>query len=238
MTTPDATEPDVPRPAFRWVEHLGTGLTIGYLTLIAVGMFHSVLGYRRFGINILEYTEPGDFLLAPFQDPMVLLVTVLPLALAWGYMTVVERVSERTRTRRRAEGKPLAWWESSDETLTKLKPYGNLMKYGLGLFWLGVSANLYQTIKARRVIRGEGTRVAITYTDGTVERGTPTRPLSLVGSTSRFFFLFRTETWEVEVIPAENVLRLMPEGALPKDMQQRRERTWRRLDSLAARSAR
>ena len=42
-------------------DHLGTGITLSYLALVAIGMFHSVLGYRHFGINILDYAEASDF---------------------------------------------------------------------------------------------------------------------------------------------------------------------------------
>lgn len=66
-------------------------------------MFHSVLGYRHFGINILDPAEASDFLLAPFRDPMVMIVTVLPAVLAWACLRFIERYSTRARERRHAE---------------------------------------------------------------------------------------------------------------------------------------
>lgn len=222
------------RSPLRWTEHIGTVLTLGYLVLIAVGMFHSVLGYAEFGINILDYAEAGDFLLAPFRDPMVLLVTGAPLGLAWAYLTYAQRISDRALAKRRAEGKPRAWWESSEKAQQAFKKFEPLMKLSLGLFWLWVSASLYQRLQARAVMRGESRQITVYLTDGTVEQGTPRRPLSLIGATSRFVFLFRTETWRVEIVPTDNVLRMVPVGALPDDMVKARDRTLRRLDSLTA----
>ena len=213
-----------------WIEHVGTALTVGYLILVAVGMFHSVLGYRHFGVNILDYAEASDFLLAPFRDPMVLLVTVVPGVLALGYMSAADRWSRRMTERRREAGKPRAWWESSDAWQARLQSAGPVLRVALALFWVFVSANTYQRLVAYWAMRGEGTNVTVEMANGVSERGTPTRPLVLAGATSRYLFLFRTESWETGVVPTENVQRVVPQGTLPEASVQRRERSWQRLD--------
>jgi len=213
------------------VEHLGTGLTLSYLALVAIGMFHSVLGYRHFGINILDYAEASDFLLAPFRDPMVMVVTVLPAGLAWAYLRTVDRYSTRARDRRRAEGKAVAWWESSDATLARMKPFTPFLAVAMGMLWVYVSADGYQRILAVQAMRGEGHNVVVELTNGTLDGGTPRRPLVMVGATSRYFIFFRTADWRTEVIPTDNVLRILPDGSLPSASVSRRERSWQRLDA-------
>lgn len=212
-------------------EHLGTGLTLSYLALVAIGMFHSVLGYRHFGINILDYAEASDFLLAPFRDPMVMLVTVLPAVLALAYLRFFERYSTRMRERRRAEGKALAWWESSDATMARTKPLLPFLAGGMAMLWVFVSADAYQRILAGQAMRGEGHNVVIELTNGTRDGGTPRRPLVMVGATSRYFIFFRTADWRTEVMPTDNVLRILPEGSLPPLSVSRRARSWQRLDA-------
>lgn len=212
-------------------DHLGTGRTLSYLALVAIGMFHSVLGYRHFGINILDYAEASDFLLAPFRDPMVMVVTVLPAVLAWAYLRFFDRYSTRVRERRRAEGKARAWWESSDATLARTKPFMPLLAVGLATFWVFVSADAYQRILAARAMRGEGHNVLVELAIGTRDGGTPRRPLVMVGATSRYFIFFRTADWRTEVMPTDNVLRILPEGSLPPTSVSRRERSWQRLDA-------
>ncbi|MBK8248029.1 MAG: hypothetical protein IPK85_11600 [Gemmatimonadetes bacterium] len=224
--------PEAPADArrFPWADHLGTILTAGYLLLVAIGMFHSLLGYRHFGINILDYAEASDFLLAPFHDPMVMLVTVLPAFLAWRYLVFVERMSRRATERRRATGQGLAWWESSDAAKARMRPYVPVMSVALGLFWVFVSASSYQRINAYRAMRGLGTNVTLELSDGTLEQGTDARPLVLIGTTGRYVFLFRTQEFRTVIVPTESVQRILPIGSLPASTVERRQRTWERLD--------
>lgn len=212
-------------------DHLGTGLTLSYLALVAIGMFHSVLGYRHFGVNILDYAEASDFLLAPFRDPMVMVVTVLPAVLAWAYLRTLERYSTRQKEKRRAAGKELAWWESSEATLARTKPLMQFASLAMAMFWVFASANAYQKIRARQAMRGEGHNVVVELTNGTLDGGTPRRPLVMVGATSRYFIFFRTADWRTEVLPTDNVLRIFPEGSLPETTVSRRARSWQRLDA-------
>jgi hypothetical protein len=223
-----------PVPSTRYqllADHLGTGLTLSYLALVAIGMFHSVLGYRHFGINILDYAEASDFLLAPFRDPMVMVVTVLPAVLAWLYLRAIDRYSTRAREKRRAAGKERAWWESSEATLARTKPLLPFLAVGMAMIWVFVSADAYQRILAARAMRGEGQNVVVELTNGTLDGGTPRRPLVMVGATSRYFIFFRTADWRTEVMPTDNVLRILPEGSLPSTSMSRRARSWRQLDA-------
>lgn len=212
------------------VDHLGTGLTLSYLALVAIGMFHSVLGYRHFGINILDYAEASDFLLAPFRDPMVMVVTVLPAVLAFAYLRFFDRYSTRAREKRRAAGKALAWWQSSEATVARTKPLLPFLATGMAMLWVFVSADAYQRRLAAQAMRGEGQRVLVELTNGTNDGGTPRRPLVMVGATSRYFIFFRTADWQTEVMPTDNVLRILPEGTLPTTSVSRRERSWKQLD--------
>ena|SRR5215204_563364 len=56
-------------------------LTLLYLYVTGIGMLYSALLYRRFGINIFDYSEIADFLLAAFKNPIALLVVVVQVAL-------------------------------------------------------------------------------------------------------------------------------------------------------------
>jgi hypothetical protein len=225
------TEP-VSTPRYeRLAEHLGTGLTLSYLALVAIGMFHSVLGYRHFGINILDYAEASDFLLAPFRDPMVMVVTVIPAVLALSYLRFVDRYSTRARERRRAAGKAPGWWQSSDTTVARTKRFMPLLAAAMAMLWVYVSADAYQRILATKAMRGEGHNVVVELADGTRDGGTPRRPLVMVGATSRYFIFFRTADWRTEVMPTDNVLRIFPDESLPPTTVSRRADSWQRLDA-------
>jgi len=52
-------------------------LSLLYLYVTAIGMLYSAVLYGRFGINVFDYSEIGDFLLAAFKNPVAFLSGVL-----------------------------------------------------------------------------------------------------------------------------------------------------------------
>ncbi len=56
-------------------QDFNVSLTIGYLCLVVIGMLFQVFLYSFFGINIVQYSDISDFLLAPFRDPKILIFT-------------------------------------------------------------------------------------------------------------------------------------------------------------------
>ncbi|MCB0644159.1 MAG: hypothetical protein KDC44_21090 [Phaeodactylibacter sp.] len=66
----------------------------GYLVLILIGMLFEAMYYRAFGLNIFQYAEVLDFLLAPFRRPISLVMLgIALLAMAMGYW--FDRLTER-----------------------------------------------------------------------------------------------------------------------------------------------
>jgi len=54
------------------IEHIlnevQTVLSLGYVLLVTIGMFFQYERYSEFGINIFQYADVFDFLIAPFED--------------------------------------------------------------------------------------------------------------------------------------------------------------------------
>ena len=63
--------------------HPGLVVTFGYLLLTAVGITYDVLFYELFRIPILNFSEPGDFLLAGFRQPVLILLFLLSNVALW-----------------------------------------------------------------------------------------------------------------------------------------------------------
>lgn len=57
-------------------------LPIAYLLMIAIGMIFNYYKYSGFGINIFQYASVFDFLIAPFEDYIILLFTLISLLLS------------------------------------------------------------------------------------------------------------------------------------------------------------
>jgi hypothetical protein len=73
------------------------GLTLLYIYVSGIGIVYSWALYRRFGINIFDYAEIADFLLAAFKNPITFLSPV-PLILG-----VAVAVYTTRQTTQRAE---------------------------------------------------------------------------------------------------------------------------------------
>ncbi len=58
-----------------------TFLTLAYLTMVGVGMLFYQQKYAQFDINIFQYADIFYFLVAPFEDPFILLLCFVAVAL-------------------------------------------------------------------------------------------------------------------------------------------------------------
>ncbi len=58
-------------------DHWALLASVGYLYLTVVGMALSWSLYQRYGINVFEFAELNDFLLASFREPLAFLATVV-----------------------------------------------------------------------------------------------------------------------------------------------------------------
>jgi hypothetical protein len=98
-------------------------LTLLYALITGVGILSSWALYREFGINIFDYAEIGDFLLAAFKSPRALdnliaslgslsLIIVFLVLFAWG-----ARLGERPWAARFRPGGSLFWLTVSFGTI-------------------------------------------------------------------------------------------------------------------------
>lgn len=69
------------------LKEIQTIITILYLLMVGIGMLFNYKKYARFKINIFEYADVFDFLIAPFQDFRIIMVSiiavVIPLGMIW-----------------------------------------------------------------------------------------------------------------------------------------------------------
>ncbi len=56
-------------------------LSLFYLLIVAVGMVFNYFKYNKFGINIFQYADVFDFLIAPFEDFRIIGFTLLSVFL-------------------------------------------------------------------------------------------------------------------------------------------------------------
>jgi len=182
--------------------------TLLYLALTFVGLVHDWWFYRYFRINILEFSETSDFLLAAIRNPLVIILSLLPIALLRLGQSVREtaiRTSERyERYAKKYEGTK---WNS-------LAARG--MIYGLFIIIYAILfTQIYAAWEVKRIKDGKsGQHVAFMRTDGIVSDEQPV----LLGTTGKFLFLYYPSRKATEIVPIDNT------QAITVDSRRRKER--------------
>lgn len=206
-----ARAPAPPPPAPRRYEvllgeHTGIAFTLAYVFLSALGMLHTSLVFLRFRVNIFDFAEPSDFLLAALRDPLVVLVCVAPVPFFWG----------QHRLFRWLEGRYPRWSDWSRRVF-RTGSFGaaatRRMNVLATLLWaLAFSLN-YANLVSDRIVRGEGKRVQVHLaSEGLRPEGAlpASRPL-LLGRTSSFVFLYYPAERQTRIVPVENIAQLVVE---------------------------
>ena len=200
-------------------EHPTLLLTLIYLALTFVGMIHDLWFYLYFKINILDYSETSDFLLAAIRNPLVIILSILPLGLAF----LVQRSTEAVR--RRAKD----WEEKERKRRASVWYSAPARAVGTFLFVI-VYATLFTQIyafwEATRVKEGKaGRRVSFMRSDGIISDEQPV----LLGTTGKWILLYYRSRKATEIVPIDNT------AAITVDSRRRKEReadSLRRADTV------
>ena len=192
----------------------GLVLTGAYVLASLIGMAYIFHFFRRFRINVLEFTEVSDFLVVVVREPATIALALSSIPLYWIYMRTSMPVMQRMQRRWPRLGGNPAKRRQKIEIARKMAPYvqaGFVIVYAM-LFML-----LYSAYQASRVRDGRFPVVTVEYkTDAVTGDGPVTA--TLLGTTSRFLFVYRPETRRAEAIPFDAIARLT------WDARSRRER--------------
>lgn len=174
-------------------KEIQTVLSVAYIFGIGIGMLFSYKQYIHFGINIFEYADVFDFLLAPFVDISIIVFTIISLTLA--YLAI--RLD--------------MWWnEKHPQSYSKLnlgmekKSWFNVFRYIIYLLtfivYLYSASNLYGKLSVI-YIKKQAT-VTLRYADNETIEG------QMIGKTKDILFLLCDD--HVKAIPiASNVKELV-----------------------------
>ncbi len=172
-----------------------------YLLASLIGLFYSWAFLRPFGINMLQYAEVSDFLLASIKEPLTWGLALCAVAL----VQLDNIMSQRVEARR--PNRLIRWYGS-----VRYRRFN----YIVSIFIIAVFLFLYADINAEKVRAGEGEWFDVKHADDS-----EAEPRMLLGTTVNFIFLFDHESGRVSVHPNESVLglsRLVP-GSLGEPTQ-------------------
>jgi uncharacterized membrane protein len=156
-----------------------------YIASSIIGMFYSWAFLRRFGINVFNYAQISDFLLASLKEPFTWGLVVLAVVLV-----MLDNASSR-RVEKKSPSKMWAWYGS---------PRYRLINNFAAIYMVLLFIYTFATLQARDTRDGEGKIVDILFADN----GAATSAI-LLGTTGQFVFLFDDQTERVDIHPIENI---------------------------------
>ena len=156
-----------------------------YVLASFVGMFWSWAYLRHFGINVFNYAQVSDFLLASLKEPFTWVLVLLAFAMVQADNAYSRRVERKAKTRW------FRWYGSP-----KYRLINNIGAVSLVCVFIFV----YATLEAGDTRDGAGDRVDVTFTEGGIAT-----TATLLGTTGQFLFLYDPSLERVDIHPFESV---------------------------------
>ena len=166
-------------------EHPALLVSALYVAASVVGMFWSWAYLREFGINVFNYAQVTDFLIASLKEPFTWVLVVIAMLMVKADNAYSLRVENRAKTR---------WfrWYGSPR-------YRFINNFGV-VALVGVFIFVYASLEAEETLENGGKWVDVTF-----EAGGEPRTATLLGTTGQFLFLYDPLTRRVDIHPFENV---------------------------------
>jgi hypothetical protein len=166
-------------------EHPALLVSSLYVAASAIGMFYSWAFLSRFGINVFNYAQLGDFLLASLKAPATWAIVFLTVALV-----LLDNASSR-RLEKRGPGKWLGWYRS---------PRYRFVNIFLAIAMVLFLIFLYARSQARITKSGEVKLVDVAFAEGGAAK-----TAALIGTTGQYVFLYDANTKRVDIHPIEGI---------------------------------
>ena len=166
-------------------EHPALLVSAFYLAASFIGLFYSWAFLRRFGINVFNYAQISDFLLASLKEPYTWALVFIAVA----FVLIDNRSSMRVERKR--PGKLWAWYGSP-----RYRFVNNFAAVLMVLAFIFAFANK----QANNTLDGEGKMVDVTFAESADEQA-----YTLLGTTGQFVFLYDIDVRRVHIHPFEAV---------------------------------
>lgn len=208
----DREEQEMMRLQLAWPGWLrdnpGLSLTMLYLFASVVGMVFHYLLLKRFGFNVLEFSETSDFLMVVAREPLTVALALLGVPFYIGYMKATMGLSGWAK-------KKAAWIRTTPEKRRKMLDGMRRWRVLIQLMFIGVWAvvfvQFYSLWRSRQIRAGEFRKVTVHYKTDSPRAGggLADEGFALLGTTSRFVFLYDPASKRSEVVPLDSIARLV-----------------------------
>jgi hypothetical protein len=166
-------------------EHPALLVSAFYVAASVIGMFYAWSYLRFFDINVFNYSQISDFLLASLKEPYTWALVFVTVTLVWG---------DNANSRRVARKGPSKWfrWYAS--------PRYRFINNFVAIYVVLSFIYIFASFEARDTKKGEGKVVDVTF----AESGEVSTSM-LLGTTGQFVFLYDPLTERVDVHPIESI---------------------------------
>lgn len=173
-------------------------LSLLYLLLIGIGLLFSYFYYGGFGLNIFEFADLSDFLLAPIAQPWVLFFSLFSLFLAYQVIRFTENLDMKYP-------QYSAWWNMGFKVGTPAyQRYWNVSAIMAFSSYLFVAAYFYGAFRSEAAFRFEARKIWIEPNSNGQQA--PIREVYFLGKTSSWIFISEGKNKPVECIPVDGGL--------------------------------
>jgi hypothetical protein len=156
------------------IKEFQTVISVFYLVLVGIGMIFTFYKYSEFGINIFQYADAFDFLIAPFQDIFIivfaLLSTLIPYVL-WRYDSYLKNNKPEIYSKYNFGLEKKSWFNALRVIL-----YTSLF-----IYYLSIAGSKYGTYFKNKI--QDQSSLSVLLQDENVEQG------KLIGKTKDIIFL-------------------------------------------------
>lgn len=175
---------------YKYIQRIQSNIPLGYAVVVAIGMLFEYQRYKVFGINIFEYADIFDFLIAPFKDFSIVGfvgITCIIAYLLYRFDKVLQRF-------------PKVYYYSNFG-LNKKKWYKGFSEVSFVLFfviYLLISSKMLGENHRERVV-AQKEQIEVVYGDDTSIQG------SLIGKTKEVVFLYTNG--KTVIIPSTSMIK-------------------------------
>lgn len=166
------------------IKEIQSILTFSYIVIIGIGMLFTYQKYSEFNINIFDYADVFEFLIAPFSDPYIVLFSSLSISFIFLLirLDVVWRAKYPSFYIKASFGIANKPWYETYRKIT----FGSLI-----VFYLIMSSDIYGRFMKTKV--QNQSYITVKFSNGTFQRG------QLIGKTKEVLFLLKEQ--KVNIIP-------------------------------------
>lgn len=166
------------------LKEIQTIVTISYLLIVGIGMLFNYHKYSEFGINIFDYADVFEFLIAPFSDFKILLFSTITIILSLLLLKldiVLRRKYPKTTSKMNLGLDKKSWFSIYRYSLIAF----------MFIYYLYLSSDFYGRFTKKEIMRNSP--ISIKYSDNESINGI------LIGKTKDIIFLLQNE--KVKAIP-------------------------------------